>query len=194
MASEGRAHRRLTPGGAEPLSPPKKWRAITLATLLWVPGYWAILVGVVSTTSDKPAPETGLLIAFGLCLVPFVFIVLAFLTGHPRAPGAVVRAMGLALLVGIPASALAADAVTGLVAGMGAGGIAALRRDDGHEIKSRAVAVLVVAAWTFLTLRTVAPVALLLAPVLPFTAIGVADHLADRHRERELEGSPSRRR
>ncbi|HYV01718.1 MAG TPA: hypothetical protein VEM93_05200 [Actinomycetota bacterium] len=180
--------RSLTPAGAEPLSPPKKWRAITLATLLWVPGYWSILVGVVSTASDKrAAPEAGLMMAFGLCLVPFVFIVLAFLSGHPRAPGAVLRAMGLALLVGIPASALAADAVTGLVAGMGAGGIAALRRDDGHEIKSRALAVLLVAAWTFLTLRTVAPVALLLGPILPFTAIGVADHLSDRRREREIE-------
>jgi hypothetical protein len=169
--------------GAEPLSPRKKWRAITLATLVVAPAFWSVLAGVVAVGSDDPrAPAPAPLIAFGLALVPFVFIVLAFLSEHPRAPGAVVRAMVLSLLVGIPISAVAPDAVTGFVAGLGAGGIAALRADDIHSWKGRAVAVAVVTLLVFL-LVMVSDVALLLAPALPFTSIGVADQIVERRRE-----------
>jgi hypothetical protein len=170
--------------GAEPLSPRKKWRAITLATLVLAPAFWSVLAGVVAVGSDDPrAPAPAPLIAFGLALVPFVFIVLAFLSEHPRAPGAVVRAMALSLLVGIPISALAPDAVTGFVAGLGAGGIAALRADPIHSWKARAAAVAVVTVFVFL-LVMISDVALLLAPALPFTSIGVADQIVERRRER----------
>ncbi|MGH2661235.1 MAG: hypothetical protein ACRDH8_00225 [Actinomycetota bacterium] len=170
------------------MPPRRKWLAITLATLLFVPGYWFMLAGVVSSVAEsRGAPSPAPFIAFGLALVPFVFLVLAFVSEHPRAPGAVLRAMGLALLVGIPISALAADAVTGVVAGMGAGGIAALRADLAHDWKPRALAVLAVSAFVFLMLRT-SPVALLLAPALPFTAIGVADHLSERRQELRAGG------
>jgi len=171
--------------GAAPLSPRRKWRAILIATLLLVPGYWAMLAGLVSIASDRAgAPVAGPFIAFGLALVPFVFIALAFLSEHPRAPGAVVKAMVLSVLVGIPISALAADAVTGLVAGLGAGGIIALRADEHLSWRPRALAVAVATVWVFVTLRTATEVALLLAPVLPFTSIGVADHLSERRSER----------
>jgi hypothetical protein len=170
-----------------PLPPRTKWRAITLATLLLLPGYWFTLNGLVSAAvggGGNPTP----LIAFGLASVPFVFLALAFLSEHPRAPGAVVRAMILALLVGIPISALASDAVTGMVAGVGAGGAAALRADLIHDWKPRALAVAVVSAAVFLLLRTAPMVALLLAPALPFTALGVADHLWERRQERRAGG------
>jgi len=182
--------RRSSPAGAEPLPPRRKWRAILLATLLLVPAYWSLLAGLVSVASEdrRGAPNAGPFIAFGLALVPFVFVALAFLSEHPRAPMAVVKAMTLALLVGIPVSALAADAVTGFVAGVGAGGIAALRADLVHNVRARGIAILVVSAWAFVTVRTVAEAALLLAPALPFTSIGVADHLSERRREQ----APSR--
>jgi hypothetical protein len=178
--------RRPVLAGAEPLSPRRKWRAITLATLLLVPAYWAILGGLVSLVSDrKDAPNAGPLIAFGLAVLPFVFVALAFLSEHPRAPGAVLKAMALSILVGIPVSALAADAVTGLVAGVGAGGVAALRADLAHNWKARSIAVLAASAYVFVLVRTAGDVALLLAPVLPFMSIGVADHLSERRRERQ---------
>jgi hypothetical protein len=143
----------------------------------------SVLVGLVSLASDKEnAPNAGPFIAFGLCLVPFVFIALAFLSEHPRAPGAAVKAMGLALLVGIPVSALAADAVTGFVAGMAAGGIAALRPEPVSTLKARWIAVLAATVASFLLVRTAGEVALLLAPVFPFTSLGIADHLAERER------------
>jgi hypothetical protein len=172
---------------AEPLSPRAKWRAITLATLVLAPAYWSIVAGIVAVDSDDPqAPPGGPFIAFGLALIPFVFVVLAFLSQHPGAPGAVLRAMGLSLLVGIPISAVAPDAVTGFVAGLGAGGVAALRAEPFHRWKARAVAVAAVSSFAFL-LVLVSDMALLIAPALPFTSIGVADHLTERRRERGAE-------
>jgi hypothetical protein len=175
--------------GAEPLSPRKKWRAILLATLLLAPAYWSLLAGLVSVASEdrRGAPNAGPFIAFGLCLIPFVFVVLAFLSEHPRAPGAIVGAMVLTLLVGIPVSALAADAVTGFVAGVGAGGVVALRSDLSHDWKSRALAVAVVSACVFVLVRTVPDMILLIAPALPFASIGVADHLTESRKERQAE-------
>lgn len=159
-----------------------------VATLVLVPSYWSVLAGLVSLTSDSAdAPPAGPFIAFGLALIPFVFVVLAFLSEHPRAPGAVVKAMGLAIVVGIPVSAIAADAVTGLVAAAGAGGIAALRADRAEGWKARAIAVLAVSVYVFLMIRVAGDVTLLLAPTLPFTCLGVADHLVERRAEKAEE-------
>jgi hypothetical protein len=40
--------------------------------------------------------------------------------------------------------------------------------------------VIIVSAVTFVLLRSIPEVALLLAPVFPFTSLGVADHLSER--------------
>jgi hypothetical protein len=176
--------RRPSPAGLQPITPRVKWRAILLATLMLVPAYWSMLAGVVAVASDQGGgPVPGPLIAFGLCLVPFIFIVIAMVSQHPRVPGAVLKAMVLTLVVGIPVSALAADAATGLVAGIGAGGIVALRSDLHDRGRARVVAVLCATVWVFVTLRLVPEAALLLAPILPFTAIGIADHLSERKAE-----------
>jgi hypothetical protein len=176
-----RARRRPVPEGLAPLPPIKKWRAITLATLLFVPGFWVLLAGLVAANSESDigGPNPGAALALGLASIPFVYIVLAFLSEHPKAPAAVLKAMGLALVVGIPVSALAADALTGIVTGVGAGAIVALRSEESHSYRARAVAVLLTGVATFLLVRLVGEVALLPTPILPFTAIGVADHLSE---------------
>ncbi|MGH2679795.1 MAG: hypothetical protein ACRDG8_04835 [Actinomycetota bacterium] len=180
--------RRAVPASVEPLTPRQKWRAIMLSTFLLVPAYLGIVVGVVAAESDSPnAPAAGPAIAFGLAFLPFVFLALALLSTHPRAPGAVLRAMGLSLLVGIAISAVAPDLVTGLVAGIGAGGTAALRADEEGAWKARALAVLAVAVYVFVMVRVVPDVTLLLAPTLPFTCLGVADHLVERRKEQAAE-------
>jgi hypothetical protein len=94
--------------------------------------------------------------------------------------------MGLCLLVGIPVSALAADAVTGFVAGVGAGGVAALRADLAHSWRARALAVLVASLYTYVTLRLAGDLVLIVAPALPFTALGIVDHLSERREERRV--------
>jgi hypothetical protein len=177
--------RRRRPAGLEPLSPKRKWQAITLATLLLVPAYWSILGSMVSESampSHDPMPDPQGSLALGLILVPYVSIVLAFVSEHPNAPAAVLKAMGLTLGVGILVSAFALDAVTGLVAGVGAGGIVALRMDDGHTWRARALAVLFAVLYVFVIVRLASSLALLPAPIFPFTAIGIADHLSERRR------------
>jgi hypothetical protein len=164
-----------------------------MATLLLVPCFWAVLAGIASTTSDQAnAPSPGPLFAFGFSIVPFVFLALAFLSEHPRAPSAVAKALVLAVVVGIPVSATT-DAVTGLVAGLGSGGVAALRADADHNWKARALAVLAATVYVFVLLRTAGEIALLTAPVLPFTGIGVVDHLSERRREHERREAETRR-
>jgi MFS family permease len=81
-----------------------------------------------------------------------------------------------------PVSAFAGDAVTGFVAGVGAGGIAAMRADLAPQLESPGRRRLVVCAYVFILARSATIIALLLAPVLPFTSIGVADHLSERRR------------
>jgi hypothetical protein len=107
------------------------------------------------------------------------------------AAGAVVKAMGLCLVVGICASALAGDAVTGIIAGVGAGGIVALRADEPHSWKARALGVAIAASYTFILARTAGAIVLLPAPIFPFTAIGVADHFSERRSERDTAASRS---
>ena len=177
--------------GIQPLSPKRKWQTITLATLLLVPAYWSMLAALVAvaSTSEDPLPNPAASLAFGLALIPFVFVVLAFMSEHPRAPGAVVRAMGLSLVVGVTVSALAADAVTGIVAGVGAGGIVALRADAGHSWRARALGVAFAVVYVFVLVRVASSLALLPAPIFPFTAIGIADHLSERRRAYELSSS-----
>ncbi len=178
----------------DPLPPGRKWRAITIASVLLVPAYLGIVVGLVAVASDRPdAPPAGPPIAFGLGLLPFVFVALAFLSSHPRAPGAIVRAMGLSLLVGIPVAALVPDAITGLVAGVGAGGAVALRPEPLSSWKVRALGVVAVSVYVALMVRVVPDVTVLLAPTLPFTCLGVADHLSEGRRaaRRERPADPS---
>lgn len=175
----------------EPLPPRRKWQAITLATLVLVPAYWSILAGLVAAASDAPAPlpNPAASLAFGLALIPFVFVVLAFVSEHPRAPGAIWRALALTVLVGTCVSALTVDAVTGIVAGVGAGGVVALRADADHNWRARALGVAFAVVYTFVLVRMASSLALLPAPIFPFTAIGVADHLSERRRALELSRS-----
>jgi hypothetical protein len=181
VTARRQSRRSAEPEVFEPLPPVKKWRAITVATLLFVPGFWALLAGLVATSSesDTGGPDPGAALALGLASIPFVFIVLAFLSENPRAPVAVLQAMGLALVVGIPVSALAADALTGIVTGVGAGGIVALRPEPARNFRARAIAVLLTGLATFILVRLAGSAALLPAPILPLTAIGVADHLSE---------------
>ena len=188
MTTQNLSHPATLSGGIEPLPPRRKWRAITVATMILVPAFWAILAGLVSTASknNHAGPNPAAAIALGLALVPFVFLVTAFMSEHPRAPSAVLKAMGLAVLVGIPVSAVAGDAVTGMVAGIGAGGICALRSDAAHSWRARAVAVTVAAVYTFVLIRTIGAPALLVAPVFPLTGIGIADHISEWRVQRQV--------
>jgi hypothetical protein len=185
MSSRSRRY----PVGLQPLDPRRRWKAITLATLLLVPAFWTLLAGLVSNASGEAAdaPDPAASLAFGLAVIPFIFLVLAFLSQNPRVPMSVVKAMGLALVVGIPVTFLSGDVVTGIVAGAGSGGIVTLRSDAPRGTKARVLGVLAATVYTFVLVQTVGAIALLPAPILPFTAIGIADQVSDSRWQREKE-------
>jgi hypothetical protein len=170
--------RRRSAAGALPLPAKRKWQTITVGTLLLIPAFWSILAGMVAAANDDTAQvsQPGAYIAFGLCLIPFVFIVVAFMSEHPNAPGAVLKAMGLSVLVGIVVSGLAADAVSGLVAGVGAGGAVGLRPEAGQGLRPRFIGIVVATIYTFVLVRTAPVLAIVPAPIFPLTALGLADN------------------
>ena len=152
--------------------------AIALSTILITISFWAIVYAFVTEAvgdDDQPVAAAAL----GVALVPFVFIVLAFVSGHPNAPLAILYAMGLALVVGIPLLAVAGDAVTGTVMGFGAGATLAVRPDPASSWVRRAVAVAIAGVVVFVLVLVFTPLALASAPALAVTPIGIADMTAE---------------
>ena len=163
---------------------------ITVATLLFAPAYWAMMIGVIALAADETdisGTAAAGLVAFGLAVIPFVFMVLAFSSGHPSAPGAVVRAMLVSVTVGSILSAIAIDVVTGIVGGVGAGAAVALRADPAHDWRHRAIGVAVAAAYAFFLARTASVAVVVGGPIFPITAVGLADHWSERRHARVAE-------
>ena len=174
---------------SDTVSARRKWAAITAATVLMTVSYAMLVAALVSAAADD-GPDPGPLFAFGLGLVPFVFMVLAFMSAHQRAPGAVLKAMGLSLLIGAMVSAVLQDAAAGLVAGFGAGGVVALRYDADHSWKARAVAVALVVVYVTVLVSVFVEAGLLAGAVLPFLSLGIADWVTEnRARSRRLEAA-----
>lgn len=147
--------------------------AIAAATVLLQFSYWPILTGATGLFRDDPSLGP---VYLGLALVPFVFLVLAFGSRHPRASGAVLRGMGLFLLVGLPVGAMAGP-LLGVPAGYAVGGITALRPPDGFSRVGRARGIAVFAGLLYLVVMAiVAPLfAAFIGAVLPFAVLGLAD-------------------
>jgi len=172
------------------LPPRRKWVAITLATLLMSVSYTAMLVALIATEVED-GPAAGPLFVFGLGLVPFVFLVLAFVSINPRAAGAVLKAMGLSVLVAGPLSALMGDAVSGLVAGFGVGGAITLRREDVHSLRSRLIAVAITVIYVAVLVNVSAEGGLFAGAVLPFVSLGIADWVMEKRESDRLAAAAS---
>lgn len=160
-----------------------------VATLIAVVSYWSIVFAFVVTDLEGTELEfettvnAGGPFAFGLALVPFAFLALAFLSNHPRAPGAVGKAMMLSIpatlafgLFGLP---------VGLVAGFGMGGVLSLRLDGVHRIRLRWLMVAGAVVYTFVV-GLISPQASLFAGgFIPFAASGLADMVSEYQAEKE---------
>jgi hypothetical protein len=138
----------------------REWTAIAAATAVLVPAFWAAPIAAIAAA-------------------PFVFTVLALLSAHGNLPRAVLRAMGLSLLVGSCVTVLLLNAASGVVAGVGAGGLVALRNHIGGW-RFRAIGVAVATAYTFVLVLVLGTIAVAFAPLFPLAALGLADHVAVR--------------
>ncbi len=175
------------PAASPPVIGRRKLVALAVATGLLVISYAGILGAFVASGLDD-GPNPGPPLALGMAILPMVFATAAYLSLNPRAATAVLKAVGLFFLLAVPVSALAQDAVTGLVAGFGAGAVVAVDQLPVHTWKSRAIAVAAATVYIFLLLRIIPPLGIASAPLLPFTAVAVADYILER---RTVEpGSP----
>ena len=154
------------------------WWAIAVGTIILNLSYWAMVFAFVASEADD-GPNPGPPFAFGLMLIPFVFVALAAISRNPRFGGASVLAMLLSVGVGVPVLAVARDAVSGIIAGFGAGGVVALRREPVHRVQSRIWAVVLVSTATLAFVRLIPVMAIILAPIAILPAIGVADILQE---------------
>jgi hypothetical protein len=164
-----------------------------VATLIAVVSYWSIIFAFVVTDLEGTEIELDSSItaagpfALGLALIPFAFLTLAFVSNHPRAPGAAFKAMMLSVpaslafgLFGLP---------VGLVAGFGMGGVLALRLDDVHRLKLRWLMVIGAILYTFIV-GLISPQASLFAGgFIPFAASGLADMISEYREEQAERGS-----
>ena len=161
-----------------------------VATLVAVVSYWSIIFAFVVTDLEGTELELDSSItaagpfALGLALIPFAFLTLAFVSNHPRAPGAAFKAM----MISVPASLAFGlfGLPVGLVAGFGMGGVLALRLDDVHRLKLRWLMVTGAILYTFIV-GLISPQASLFAGgFIPFAASGLADMISE-YREEQKE-------
>ena len=66
-----------------------------------------------------------------------------------------------------------------------------MRRGAADPLRPRFIAVALASAYTFVLVRLAGPVALLSAPVFPFTAVGMADMVMARRAERQSGADPA---
>lgn len=167
--------------GSEPLSPKGRWIVVAVATGTMQLSYWPVVATVVLT--DRADALVDAALVGGLSIVPLVCMVLAFASRHPNAPWAVLRAMGVFLVVALPLGLV--HIAIGMAAGYGAAGSAALRRpEDGRAGRWRLVAVVAVTAAVTLTVAVASEVGMLLGALLPFVALGIADGVAESEEPR----------
>ena len=154
----------------------RKWMAIGVTTAIIAVSTWALVLGAVAAESEHlDAPGAGLPTAIGLGLAPFAFMALAFLSQHREAPVAVLKAMGVAIAIAFFVSALGRDIVSGLIAGYGAGGVVALRAEELHNWKARALAGAIGSVYVRVLMFVVPPLGIALAPFVPLTSTAIAD-------------------
>lgn len=160
----------------------KSWIAIGLGTIVMVISYASLLVAIVASRSDTPQ-AAGPAFAVGFALVPVVFVTVAFMSGRRYAPTAVLKAMGLWLLIALPLGLF--NPVFGLCVAFGIGGVVTLKAPDTDSWKSRTVAVLLVASYSLMMLFVVPALGLTSGGLLPLASLGLMDWYVD-HRVRPV--------
>lgn len=151
----------------------RKWWAISVGTLLETFASAGIFLGLFLPAVTEGAEASPGSLIVGVAAVPLAFVALAFVSGNPRAPIGVLQAMGLFLVAG-PVVAVTVDPVSALVLAFGAGGVVALRAGEGQK-RRRWAAVVLAAIVVAVLVRIDTGAALVIAPLLPFISLGIAD-------------------
>lgn len=164
------------------------WLAIGFGTILQAISFGSLLLGAVASQSDTPE-AAGPAFAIGFALVPIVFVIVAFGSGRFGASSAVLKGMGLWLLVALPLGLI--HPVTGMCAGFTAAGAVTLRREEGIAFRPRVAAVVMASAYVTLLvflLPQVIEAGIFAGAITPLFAIRGADIWSERENaKREAE-------
>lgn len=156
----------------------RRWRGAVVGTVVLQLSYiplvlvWQAAIG----GADLDAQLLGQALGFGLGVMPLVFISLAYASVHRRAPTAVLKAMGLWILIGGPLL-VAIGPIVGATAGYVAGGIVTLRSDFGPRATQLRVVTAVAVVVVVLVLTLAVPLAgAVVGGIAPFTSLAYSDH------------------
>jgi hypothetical protein len=155
----------------------RSWWAIAIGTVVMAISFASIVVAAVASQTEGGASAAPAF-AIGFSTVPLVFGIAAFVSRHPDAPKATVKAMVVWLFVALPLSLF--NPVTGIAAGFGAGGAVSLRMEEWSSLRRRILAALVTATYVTVVLLIFVPAGLFAGALLPLTSIGIADWLSKR--------------
>ncbi|MCB2224265.1 MAG: hypothetical protein KQH83_08845 [Actinobacteria bacterium] len=172
---------------ARSLSPRRKWVTVGAATVVEAVAFWSIIIGMARATAEEGAEVSGSAagaFALGFALVPFAFLVLAFGTNNPRAPGATLRAMGFWAVLGLPLM-IFVEPATGMALGFGLGAIPAIRLEPEDSWRARLWWVVAFVGYVFVLVYTevAAGPGALSASLLPFATVAFADWASEQMRE-----------
>lgn len=155
----------------------RNWLAIALATIVMMFSYFPYAASFVTDEAGTVQINVGL-VGIALALAPFVFVVLAFVSQHPRAPWKVLHSMMLLIPVALAVGLL--SPVLGATAGFGVGGALCLRPLDRSEaMKWRWWAVGVTVLYTLFLLVVVTPAGVFTGGLLPLMMVGFADEYTE---------------
>lgn len=135
-----------------------------------------LLVAFVEESAEDVNRTAGL--GFGLAMVPFVFVALAFLSRHRRAPIAVLKSLGIWVLVVLPIGLM--SVVLAITLAFGLGGMFSLRAEPWQRYKTRASVLGFAFAYTLFLLAVIPLVGVFTAIAIPLAALGIADTYSDR--------------
>lgn len=163
----------------------RNWMAISFATIVMMVSYFSYAAGFAGT-EDDPDAINPTAIAFGLALAPFVFIVLALVSGNFSGFRRVIGAMGLLLVAGFGFGLL--SPVLGAAVGFALGGSVTLHEPAAHRVLTwRLWSVALTLVYTFVLLVAVTPAGVFTGGVLPLVLLGFADEYAVWRSERDAE-------
>jgi hypothetical protein len=138
---------------------------------------YGLAVAAAGTRAD-PSADGTMTAAYGVglsvLLIPFALITVALISRREDWPLMVFYGMGLALAVGLPLL-IFRNPLLSLVAGYAAGAVISVSLPAGVTWHNRAIAAAVVTLVTLGGMMVAFTPTAVIAPALPFTAVGVAD-------------------
>lgn len=178
--------------GTTGVTPNRRWMAIAVGTMVATISFWSMAYGLAVAANGTPgnpgadgASVASAGVGLSFILMPAGFAAVAYVSKRSDAPIAVLTAMGLAIAVGLP-TLIFRNPLASLIVGYAAGAVVSLSRPPETSWHNRAIAAAIAATIVLTGMSVLFTPTALLAPALPFTAVGLADLFSD--------GNTSRRR